>query len=541
MKKDLGFVVVLLLVMSKLVYGVFKLYDLGHFEESYHRMAARNWLLRGMALEADFAPLYSLWILAWDTHATPYFAHYGNFILLTFFIGLTTYAIARRLTSANGALFAAAMVSLLQLNTATATKVSLFAAWIPLLFCALGFLFKKRSLALSVAITGVVVAVFIRVEMALSLALMLPLFFGVGYGEWRTQKTRALTLVAELMLPLASAISLLIYFGNPFIGNHWLVSLSQQFVRRWSSWFEPHYPWQLQFSVKWKTLFPFATTMTEAILQQPKLFARYFLSNLLDLPLEIYKAIFSLQFFSQAGLVGLTAVSHWLAAALLLSLIAGRKQIPEFIATLAKVPAWPLPLILVALLLPQIVSEILIFQEWNTLATTAIVFWIFSAAWLAYLLPQPHFAPMPSLPAWAAVVALILLTPFAWSPWSTEPLPDKPNLRMIHALNRLPLKKGTDDIIVADDFRGYSTYLDRRFVRLPPWRRETPLLTFLEKNNVGILVTIPTQPFLPEEQFEALQANAGSFGYKRFNIRHHSAIYVRQDLLTPSQKFTLRD
>ena len=237
---------------------------------------------------------------------------------------------------------------------------------------------------------------------------------------------------------------------------------------------------------------------------------------------------------------GLNTAGHFAAFLLLISLIAGRARIRPFLQAMKESAAWPLPLVLGALALPSLFTAVVTYPEPAPLLPAALVFWGFAGAWLAYAVPKLELTELPWLPTAALAGVAILVTPFSHSPWNHESPPDRPNLRMHNALSRLELKTEPLEILVADDYRGYAAYQSPRWVRLPPWERTAPLKTFLEKRGVGILVTHPGQPFLPEKEWQEFERDPQRWGFRRIPVHRHSSIYVRHDLLLPSPKISAR-
>lgn len=524
MKKELALIGALVALMAKLAYGLRDVADLGDFIEAGYRAAARAWFWRGQPLQADWGPFYSWWLLVWDLPLNPVPSYYFNQLALFFSAGLVVYLVARRLTTPMAAFFSATMVSLLQFNLAMPNKLYLFAALFTLLFVAGAFAFSDERLSCAIAGVGLATASFVLPEFGVGLALFL--FF--------SRKTRYVFAAPAIILAW-----LIPTLGNPWRGGQIFTTFSQQFTRRWCTWYEPGYPWELDYLPKWKQLFPGVTSVAEAVARHPAWLLRYFAENLVELPVALYRAIFSLQIWPDVGVKGLTPTGNFVALLLAFSLIVGRTRLAPFFQHLRQ-RAWPLVSGLVAVAVPSLANAVLTYPEPTALLPAAIVFWIFTGAWLAYVAPQVEFAPVPWLPSAAVVGVALLITPFTRSPWNHDLPPDRPNLRMHNALSRLELKSEPLEIVVADDYRGFSVYQSPRWVRLPPWERTTPFFTFLETKDVSILVTHPGQPFLPQDQWQAFEREPQRWGYHRVPVHRHSSIYVKKDRLVSSPTLSAR-
>lgn len=501
-----------LLLTWKTTWGVLGTFDLGFDDETIYLEAA-HWAGKRFLPLADSSPLYPLWYRALSyVEPDPVRLYFLNWFVLTAALPALLYALARR----SGAPLAAAAAVAVAWSTSTAVMtwpfVSKFAAVVLCLGALASTAIRDRRLAASVTVAALALTAYARAE------LTVPSFvfagavalhcLGVAGGTLRGPPTRARRGKRARSL-LALAISVLVplglrrLFGDPHQGGRAFFAFGQHYAlnvvedRRLGV-----DPWTLwdRFA---REAFPRATTIGEALRENPAAFFWHVRRNLTTLPVAAAELVAPLRFVPRAlaAIVVLAVAVVVVAGACALVLRPARLD--------RRLTAW-LPLLAVVAL-TTVGSTLLVYPREHYLLPLACLSLSALAAacarlrWPSALRPRfwlglprvPRLAPSRRGAAFGpallvsglALLGAALPTRRAALPSllaSNEPAPSEvhDNLRTVELLRSLRLR-GRVPILEADHSRGVYAELD--FVRVAQWEKATSFWDFVHARQVAVV------------------------------------------------------
>ncbi len=514
--------VLVLLLTLKTTWGLLGTFDVSFDDETIYLEAA-HWAGKRFLPLADSSPLYPLWyralsIIEPDTVRL----YFLNWFVLTASLPLLIYALARR----SGAPLAAAAFVAIAWSMSSAAMTWPFVSKFAALVLGLGALaataIRDRRLAVSVTVAALALTAYARAELTMpsfAFAAVVAAFCalhvvktlgGPASGLRRKERWRALFALA---ICIGAPLGLRRIFGDPHQGGRAFFAFGQHYAlnvveaRRLAA-----DPWTLwdRFA---REAFPHATTISEALKENPSAFLWHVRRNVKTLPHAIEQLLRSLGFVPDAiaesvhALVVVVALGGGLALVLAVILRRGRLD--------RRFVAW-LPL-LVIVAGTTAGSTLLIFPREHYLVPVcglglaALAGACGSLRWPTVLRPRwwlrfPRMRRFMSSPlgrsrgidtigAVALVGALVLLLAALPTRRPTFPSllaangPPPPlvheNRRTIEVLRSLHLR-GLVPILESDHSRGTYTELD--FVRVAQWEKFTTFWKFVHERQIAVVV-----------------------------------------------------
>jgi len=137
-------------------------------------------------------------------------------------------------------------------------------------------------------------------------------------------------------------------------------------------------------------------------------------------------------------------------------------------------------LLLVATLVPSVISVVLIFPEIHYLI---VIFTLAGAACLVLLFRNADHSERPGFPSLAALLLIPAMTlqPLATS-WQANP---DPNLRTVQALRSLGV---IGEVQMLEAEGGLATYVGRNFHFVAEYEKKEPFNEFLKKRSINMII-----------------------------------------------------
>ncbi|MBX3210775.1 MAG: hypothetical protein KF850_01945 [Labilithrix sp.] len=501
-----------LLVTLKTTWGLLGTFDLGFDDETIYLEAA-HWAGKRFLPLADSSPLYPLWYRALSfVEPDPIRLYFLNWFVLTAALPMLLYALARR----SGAPLAAAAAVAVAWSMSTAVMtwpfVSKFAALVLCLGALAATAIRDRRLAVAVTAAALAVTAYARAELTVPsfvfAGAVAPYCLGGVVGTLRGPRTRArcgqrsralLALGIAVLAPLGARR----LFGDPHQGGRAFFAFGQHYAlnvvedRRLAV-----DPWTLwdRFA---REAFPRATTIGEALQENPAAFLWHLRRNLTRLPKAAEELLAPLPFVPRPLETLTGAVLDVVVIAGVCALVLRAARLDRRLA------AW-LPLLTVVGL-TTIGSTLLVYpREHYLLPLACLVLAALAAAcgglrwpselrarwwlglprsrWLSRLGRSATLGPL------ALVVALVLVAaalparrgglPSLLASRGPSPPRLHENERTVELLRSFRLR-GRVPILEADHSRGVYAELD--FVRVAQWEKAAPFWEFVHAHGVAVV------------------------------------------------------
>lgn len=501
----------LLLLTIKTTWGVLGTFDIGFDDETIYLEAA-HWAGKRFLPLADSSPLYPLWYRGLSFfEPDPVRLYFLNWLVLTTSLPLLLYALARR---SGAPLAAAAIVAVawsMSNTVMTWPFVSKFAALVLGLGALGATMFRDRRVAAAVTAVALALTAYARAELTVpsfafagivalwSLWSLVETFRGPTTGARRTRRLRSLLAFA---LSIAAPLGLRRFFGDPHQGGRAFFAFGQHYALNVVE--AKHLvvdPWPI-----WdrfvREAFPHATTISEAVKENPAAFFWHVRRNVDRLPDVLSELLAALPHVPEAIArvvrAGVTIVVLGGLLALLLALLSRRRLLDR------RFVAWfPLAAVIA---ITTLGSTLLVYPRAHYLLPMACLGLAALAAGCARLRRPAWLRPRwwIGLPralrprAWhgpATVTALVLLLAALPSRRGTMPslLPSREpapslvheNLQTIEVLRSLDLR-GTVPILEPDHSRGLYANLD--FVRVAQWDKTGTFWQLVHDRQVAVVV-----------------------------------------------------
>jgi len=283
-RNDLFVVFILLFSGWKYTYGLQNFLDIALYDES-------NYLYWGVKLNSFGLPiaegglLYSVWYYILSLFQPENIElYYLNYKIITVLLPILLYFVLRRYSIQ---IIPSIMLSFFFLishaNFPLLPKVSHFSLIIVLLFLVFMSYVKKSLLnSLAIACIGTLFSAYVRPELFLAFLFLCLIYIGILGYTFRKQKKSVFTIFVGFVL--VSGI-LIFSLGVPIGGNRSLMAFGQHFSLNWVQWTSEQ---QLSPWTNWQEIihlnFGDIHSITEAVFNNPRLFFKHIISNLVHTP-----------------------------------------------------------------------------------------------------------------------------------------------------------------------------------------------------------------------------------------------------------------
>lgn len=280
----------LILAGWKFTANLTHLIDIGLYDESDYLYAGAGLLHNGFP-DPQWAPLYALWYFLLSLIQPDRVALYFlNYQLITILLPVALYVALRRGGVAAPPAAVIAFFALIgAVNLPVWPKVSHFALIVMLVTLAVAAGIRSPAIRWAVLCGGALLAAYVRPEFFLSFVLLVVGFVIVlaRSEESRTRRLAAAGSVGGL------TVLLLLAWGAPVGGgDRSFGAFAQHFARNWVAWsgsdLSPWTDWQAIMAQN----FGAATSIAQAALNNPPMFARHIATNLLAAPGDLYRLLF---------------------------------------------------------------------------------------------------------------------------------------------------------------------------------------------------------------------------------------------------------
>jgi hypothetical protein len=512
-KADLLVILIILLAGLKYTFMLEKGLDISLYDEASYLYGGIKLPVEGLP-RTDYAPLYAIWyfiISLIEPNKVNLF--YLNIKLMTILPPVLVYILLRKNRVSIPVSSTISWFFLLsRANGYTWPKVSHFALLVILIIL---ILVTRRSLLWTslYASLGALVVSYIRPEffMAYLLSLLLFILTAVLGKQERIR-------LPSLLWYLLVTIILLGVFGLPVSADRSIIAFGQHFSRNWVSWTGSNLnPW-----TNWAEIvaqnFGTADNVLSAFINNPSIFLKHILYNLLELIRNASTLILP-TFFPKGK------ISFYIAALSIIGLcIAKRSTIRNNFREYKNIIMF-----MGLFILPGLVSTIIIQPRNHYLLLPCVLTAVFLAIMVDSNEHENKQANYTSL-LFLGLLAISFTPYFADRIRSDRPGPNLASIRFIQSLSI------EDPVNLLEVEGGYHYYLDNNFHRVAEYEKKSDFFYFMEEKKINMIMVsdslVEDSRFRDDTEWLFFLENYSTFEYTQMDVPYTGRILlIRNDLL----------
>ncbi|MBF0483192.1 MAG: hypothetical protein HQL25_00650 [Candidatus Omnitrophica bacterium] len=528
---DLIMFFALFLCALKFTYGMPNFMDITLFDESSYLSGGVNFLKSGIT-GAQVGPIYSIWYFLLSLITPQKFAlYYLNQQILTILLPLILYVTLRayKIPILNSAIITFFML-IAKVNLDVFTKVYHFATISILISLALAQKPKTFTSSIAIATIGALVGAYIRPELFLTFLIFFGIYLLSFLFKIKNLKIKDYIILGAVIITSLCAIK--IFRGMPFHfqnGDRGFCAFGPSFGVNWVRWthstLNPMTNWNEIMQINFGT----ATTVKEALLNNPILFIKHVLANIPRTCNQMFKCFMLHTNILLPPLVYIYAEAYMLISAIFLYLfvLLKNKQIP--IKQNFKTNLRPIFFISIYLL-TSLISVLVIFPRTHYILFTGIMLIL-----LLCILLNPkestknHSLKQIMIPA----LILFIITPSCFFFYNKTKSIPKPTEQIIRAIDDLHIKAPVN-LLEAEG--SLNIYLDNNYCSYPEYSKQPDekYWDFSKRQNLNMIVVSPPlleySRFRADTQFHEFLADPEKYGYKVIPIGEKKLL-VQKSLL----------